>query len=339
MRNHATEGHVNAPGDNTKSRIKQRVFRSRAADTLPLTIHHERVYILPSTRGIAFIGVLAIMLMASINYSLNLGYALCFILIGLFCSCLLSTYRNLVQVKFVHAAANDTFEDTPLVYKIILSDERKRARCSIRICCEQSDDTFDIKANGTAEANLLIKEPKRGIHSLGRLTISSDFPLGLWRAWGYVHTPVTAHVYPKPEHPTVALNNQTSESGGKSKPRVGEQEYQGLKTYENTDSPAHVAWKQAASGRGMYSKKFEAETEQQQVSIRWQDTPSNLAIEQRLSRMASWVNKAISENSIYTFELPGGDFSNSQKSRSGAAYGKSCLRALAAFTSPKPAAE
>jgi len=66
------------------TRVKQRLFRTKPHDSLPLTLQHERIYILPSARGMAFIGVIAIMLLASINYGLNLGYALCFILIGLF---------------------------------------------------------------------------------------------------------------------------------------------------------------------------------------------------------------------------------------------------------------
>ncbi len=345
---------ANRTTESAKKRIKQRVFRSSAKDTLPLTLRHERIYILPTTRGLAFICVIAIMLMASINYGLNLGYALCFILIGLFCSCLLSTYRNLVQVKLVHATAQDSFEGTPLIYTVTLADECRRSRCSINVSCDQANDMFDLQSNSKTDATLLIKQTRRGIHSLGRLTLSSDFPLGLWKAWGYVHTPVQANVYPKPEHPMVELPSRNTESDGQAASRRGEQEYEGLKTYENTDSPSRVAWKQVASGRGWYSKQFEAESEQQEIAIRWEDTPTNLSCEQRLSRMCSWVVRAMEENSVYTFELPGNfpahngtdrktlpsrdsTTSNPLYRSSGPDYGKSCLRSLAAFKQIKPA--
>jgi len=101
-----------------KGPVTQRFFRSNAKDTLPMTICHERIFILPSRRGLAFICVIIIMLMASINYGLNLGYALCFILIGLFASCLLATYKNLVKVKFISINAENTFAGSDLHYKI-----------------------------------------------------------------------------------------------------------------------------------------------------------------------------------------------------------------------------
>ena len=182
-------------------RIAQRIFRSSAKDTLPLTFRHERIYILPSSRGMAFICVIAIMLMASINYSLNLGYALCFILIGLFASCLLATYKNLVKIKFVSVNSRDTFEGNDLTYKIRVSEEAKKHRSSISLTNNDSNTIFDVQSLGIAEAILTVTDTKRGIHALGRLTVSSDFPLGLWRGWGYLHTPVHAHIYPRPESP------------------------------------------------------------------------------------------------------------------------------------------
>jgi len=54
-------------------------------------------------------------------------------------------------------------------------------------------------------------------------------------------------------------------------------------------------------------------------------------IEQRLSRMCSWVNKAVDENSAFTFELPG---SQPSALASGREHGLTCLQALAAY-SPK----
>lgn len=309
-------------------RIAQRIFRSDAKDALPLTIHHERIYILPSSRGMAFICVIAIMLMASINYGLNLGYALCFILIGLFCSCLLATYKNLVQIKFLSIRSKDTFAGSDLVYQIRLTEAAKRHRSSIKLQTSDSINVTDISTSGLTQTELRIANPQRGIHSLGRVTLSSDFPLGLWRGWGYLHTPIHAYVYPQPEKPVVDFVGYNAISGGPLSKRSGEQEYTGLKTYENSDSPSRVAWKRVASGAGWYSKQFEAEAEQREVAIRWADTPSHLNTEQRLARMCSWVVRAKNENIAYSFELPG---TKPLALACGIEHFETCLRALAAF--------
>jgi len=312
----------------SKSRFAQRLFRAKAKDTLPVTIFHERIYILPSNRGLAFICVIAIMLMASINYGLNLGYALCFIFIGLFASCLLATYKNLVKIKFAAISTSNTFEGSVLSYKIRISEENKRPRSSVSINNVSATDTFDLKASDFVDAELQIKNAKRGIHKLGRLTLSSDFPLGLWRGWGYLHAPVEAFVYPKPENPVTDFTGFNASGNGSLGTRTGEQEFSDLKAYENTDSPSRVAWKRVARGGGWYSKQLEAESEQREVAIRWQDTPTHLSVEQRLSRMCAWVVRARDENIAYSFELPGLQpigLANSSE------HSEICLAALAAF--------
>ena len=315
-----------------KGPVTQRFFRSNAKDTLPMTICHERIFILPSRRGLAFICVIIIMLMASINYGLNLGYALCFILIGLFASCLLATYKNLVKVKFISINAENTFAGSDLHYKIRLSEEVKKYRSSISIKNKESITLFDVKPSEVVEATLSIINTKRGVHTLGRLTVSSNFPLGLWRGWGYLHTPVNAYVYPKPESPAVDFAGYSSSAGGTMAKGVEAQEFSGLKAFESSDSLARVAWKRVASGTGWYSKQFEPEVEQREVAIRWQDTPAHLDTEQRLSRLCSWVIRARDENIAYTFELPG---FKSLSLASGQEHYETCLRALAAYN-PDP---
>jgi len=243
-------------------------------------------------------------------------------------SCLLATYKNLVKIKFAAIATNNTFEGSVLSYTVRVSEENKRHRSSVSINNISTGDTFDLNANNFAEAELNIKDAKRGIHKLGRLTLSSDFPLGLWRGWGYLHVPVHAFVYPKPENPVAEFSGYNASSGGSLGTRTGEQEYSGLKTYENTDPPSRVAWKRVARGGGWYSKQLEAETEQREVAIRWQDTPSHFGVEQRLSRMCGWVIRARDEDVAYTFELPG---IKPLGLASGSEHSEACLRALAAF--------
>ena len=60
--NHSTDTFGRGKKNTGNGRFAQRIFRSKAKDTLPITIFHERIYILPSNRGLAFICVIAIML-------------------------------------------------------------------------------------------------------------------------------------------------------------------------------------------------------------------------------------------------------------------------------------
>src|SRR5205085_8640353 len=64
------------------ARWRQRLWRLEAADRGPMVLKHQRIYILPTRRGLALIATLAIMLLASMNYALSLGYALTFLVAG-----------------------------------------------------------------------------------------------------------------------------------------------------------------------------------------------------------------------------------------------------------------
>ena len=65
--------------------LRQRVqawFESRLARTDTWLLTQRNIYILPTRAGLAFAAVLMVMLLASINYQLSLGYVLTFLLAG-----------------------------------------------------------------------------------------------------------------------------------------------------------------------------------------------------------------------------------------------------------------
>ena len=110
-----------SPIKQAAGRLRQRIFRSRAEDTLPHVVTHQRVYIVPTKRGFAFLLALLLMLIASVNYALSLGYALCFILTGLFAASLLHTYRNLAGIKVKHIKSFDAFTGRDAFFSISLA--------------------------------------------------------------------------------------------------------------------------------------------------------------------------------------------------------------------------
>lgn len=314
-----------------RTRFRQRMFRVDAHDTLPITLRHERIYILPTQRGLSFICVVMVMLLASMNYGLNLGYALSFIMVGLFASCLLSTYLNLTQLRIQNIFTTDTFAKDPLEFAVTLAEDRNRSRHSIRVAAEGSSDQIDIRSNTSASATLRILDSRRGLFKLGRITISSDFPLGLWRGWGYVHVPVETYVYPAAESPTPELPIQNATAGDKKNIQQDEKEFSQLKPYQPTDTLTSVAWKQVARGSGWYSKEFEPSQTSSSTAIRWRDTSNQSGVEQRLSRMSAWVMTAQAQNAPYSMEMPG----TTTKMLSGAEHKQKCLRTLATFSLEK----
>ncbi|MEM7257470.1 MAG: DUF58 domain-containing protein [Pseudomonadota bacterium] len=313
----------------TGQRFRQRLLRVNANDALPLTLKHERIYILPTPRGLAFVAVSLVMILASMNYGLNLGYALSFIMVGLFASCLLSTFLNLSHLTIASITSHDTFAGSAVEYHIALAESRNKTRYSITLGGMQDNTIVDVKAGGSALLVLRHSDTRRGEHALGRMTISSDFPLGLWRGWGYIHAPTQSFIYPKPESPVAALPVTRDSQPGAKTQTPQEREFDQLKRYQDTDSPASVAWKTVASGRGWFSKEFTSAEASRELKFAWSDTSDLADTELRLSRLCAWILQADASVNPYQLILP----HHTTATALGPEHKRHCLRLLAGFRS------
>ena len=65
----------------------------------PITLPQRRVYVLPTSAGLGMLGTLLVMLIASINYNLALGYALSFLLASAGVAHVLHSWRALVGLS------------------------------------------------------------------------------------------------------------------------------------------------------------------------------------------------------------------------------------------------
>src|SRR5689334_10020600 len=187
--------------DHVMERLRQRAFRAAPADRSPVVLRHSRIYILPTRRGYAVIATLVMMLLTSLNYALSLGLAVTFLLGGLVAAALLHTFRNLAGIEVKPLAASDGFAGSDILFSLAVSAGAIDRR-SITIAGNNATTTADVEAGSTQTVTLAAPALKRGRIPLGRVTLSSHHPMGLWRGWAYVHFPLAGIAYPAPEpHP------------------------------------------------------------------------------------------------------------------------------------------
>jgi len=282
--------------------LTQRLIRSRPEDVLPLDIEHQRVYILPTKRGFGFLFSLLIMLITSINYALSLGYALCFLLTGLFAASLLHTYRNVAGITCEKISSESAFAGERVQFAIAIKNKTKLHRHGVTLKCPGASAVINIKSGDISQALLSKITTTRGILKLGRITITSSYPLGLWRTWCYLHTDEHSIIYPCPEKSAPPLPSTTTDSQGETAQRAIQGDVSGLREYNPGDSISSIAWKAAARGQGLFVKTFDDENT-------GGETHFNLAItglhdtEQQLSRLCAWVLAAELTQTDYSLEL------------------------------------
>jgi len=304
--------------------FEQRFFRTRAEDTLPLTIQHQRIYILPTRRGLAFLLSLLLMLIASVNYALSLGYALCFLLTGLFAASLLHTYKNVAGITIKKVASQHAFVNEMISYSVIISNQTELDRVGIAIKSTTAEDTVDVSANEQSIANLACNTSARGMHSLGRLTVTSTFPIGLWRTWCYVHCDASTIIYPKPEVAAPPVPMQSLNESGENSERANHGDIDGLRDYVAGDALSSIAWKAAARGQGLYVKTFEQNSAGGKTTLSL-ETTGLVDVEQQLSRLCAWVLAAEQNQTHYAMNLPAAKLTPAN----GEAHRESALTALA----------
>src|SRR5512146_758111 len=74
-----------------------------------VTLNQRRIFILPTRQGLAFGGVLLLMLLGDINYNLSLGYVLTFLLATAAAMSMLYAFRNMAQLEIRAGRAEPVF--------------------------------------------------------------------------------------------------------------------------------------------------------------------------------------------------------------------------------------
>ncbi|MEM7377936.1 MAG: DUF58 domain-containing protein [Pseudomonadota bacterium] len=286
-------------------RVEQRLFRTRPEDALPHTATHHRVYIVPSRRGVAFLFALLLMLIASVNYALSLGYALSFLLTGLFAASLLHTYKNLAGLE-VHAIdVENGFCGDAVTFRFALHNSASDTRHGICVRTPHGTTPMTaIAAGDTATATLSVPARSRGRVRLGRMTLQSNWPVGLWTCWSYLHVPAEALVYPQPEANPPPLPSQQTEESGDTRVASLDGEIAGVRDYRPGDPLSAIAWKSAAKGAGLHVRTFESSQSPATVELSLTAT-GQAHLEDQLSRLTAWVERAHTSHTEFSLELPG----------------------------------
>jgi uncharacterized protein (DUF58 family) len=294
----------------------------------PVVLVHRRVYILPARMGWLFAVALIILLVGSINYQLGLGFALTFLLAGLGLVGTVHTARNLARIAVSVGRAEPVFAGEPAQFRLHLDGRAAFDRPAIlaRHLGSGSQLVVDIPALGIAEVVLEARAERRGWLPIGRLMLETRYPLGLFRAWSYVEPDARCLVYPKPERAPLPLAAALSASGGQRSPAAGNEDFSGLRTYQMSDSPRHVAWKAVARSDDMLTKQFAGEAAAE-LCLDWALLPPGLGTEQRLSRLTGWVLAAERGGMRYGMRIPGTQIAPGR----GDSHAAACLQALALY--------
>lgn len=308
--------------------------RQAPADTHQTT--QRNVYIVPTLAGLAFCGTLGVLLLASINEQLSLGYALTFALTGAGLASMHTTHANLRGLQMDLRAPEGVHAGDEYTLELRLHNPG-RARFGIAVSAQleagASEPAWvDVPALGHATVRLRLPATARGLRELPRLVVTTRFPLGFFRAWSYWRPASRVWTYPRPEEVTAPFPAQAEAGAGEAastRQSVSGTDFSGVRSYRRGDSMKQILWRKSAlaldQGLPLWVRETEAPLARD-LWLDWRDTAGR-DVEARLSRLTAWVLAAERLGQAYGLRLAGRELAPSL----GAAHRQACLELLAGF--------
>jgi uncharacterized protein (DUF58 family) len=310
--------------------------RRQRSDHGTITLTQRSIYIIPTRQGFTLCFVLLLMLLGDINYNLSLGYVLTFLLTMMAVMSMLHAFRNLAHLEIRAGRAAPVFSGETARFIFYFNNRSSLPRYQLGLV--QTGESFwknpntplqfDAPAGQDTEISLSLRATQRGWLQTGRLTLFTEFPLGLFYCWSYLNFDTRCLVYPKPL-PDAPLPHGNSPDGTGKRSVAGDEDFSGLRKYTAGDALPRIAWKAYARERGLQVKQFSTPLGEE-LLLDFIDTPDRNQ-EEKLARMTCWVLDAEAQGLRYGLRMPDGEL----PSGNGIAHQDECLRRIALFNLPK----
>ncbi|QYJ80362.1 DUF58 domain-containing protein [Shewanella acanthi] len=282
------------------SPLWQKWLARRLPPSTDITLSHRSIFIFPSGFGIVWLALVLLLYLFGTNYQNNLVIGLSILLLSLFNTCILYSYKNLAGLRLRAVTPPEVYAGETITFPVDLSSTHKSHNVQLKY---PKNTAYLINRVGADEIQALVPfvQHKRGWVRPSRLTIESLYPLGLCRAWSNVDLATEHLAFARPIESPLQL--QSAEEPGDEEPPLwagkyvaGIDEFKGLKPHVLGESLKQVAWKQWAQGRGMLTKEFE-QPQGEPIWLRLIPDPKQLELQ--LSHLSWQVDKLSQQDQIY----------------------------------------
>jgi uncharacterized protein (DUF58 family) len=326
-------------------RLANWIGRRHGIEAGDVSLDHHRVFILPTRTGLVFWLIIAVLLVGSINFNLQLGYLLTFTIVGMALVSLYGTHRNISGLILRGQTAEPVHAGDVAAFELTVSNPFPNDRFALnfsfllparrwRVPDKHHEDPLpgtwiDVPGGSVCRVRVALPTRRRGRRDCPRIRLSTRFPFGLWEAWSYLQPALSTVVYPAPEIDAPPLPPLQRDHGEATGTVAGGDEFSGVRPYRAGDPRRMIAWRLAARSDDLSVKFFES-SGGGEVVLDLEATPARMNIEQRIERLARWVLVAEAGGIAYSLRLPGTQVPQGR----GPDHVTRCLEALALFDAP-----
>jgi uncharacterized protein (DUF58 family) len=219
----------------------------------------KNTFILPTRFGWAMVGLICCLFVLGTNYQNNVILMFCYFVFAIQLLSMFHSYNSFVQYHLQFRPFEPHFANDNVSFRVKLSADPNRSglHASSNIAVYNQDHSIYHYLN-EGENVVDLGLYKRGTHHVGRVSVESIFPFGLFKCWTHLSVPYSLLVYPRPISGPQKIRElaQKGDTGAKTGANVTTEDLQGLREYRDTDPIHHVSWKHYAKGQGLLTRDF-----------------------------------------------------------------------------------
>jgi uncharacterized protein (DUF58 family) len=315
-----------SPVRDIPARLGNWLFQGDRPAVERFVLGQRQIFILPSRNGLLYGLVLTVMYIGAVNYSLGLGHALVFLLAALGLTGMVHSFRNLAGLRLEAVRGDPVHVGETARFRVKIENDRAESRPALNFVFRGEDPVrIDVEAGGAQVAAIPCRASRRGWLVPPRLTLFTQFPLGLFHAWSYPRLSFRLLVYPQAidrPFPDLHPGDRPGTHGNDN----GDDDFAGFRTRQPGDPLHHVAWKNYARDpldRPLQIKCFSGASTPDRV-FDWVEL-GVMGAETRISILTGWVLRAAAADLGFTLRLPDRQIGPG----SDPAHLHQCLKALA----------
>lgn len=290
-------------------------------------IGRRQLYILPTRVGWYFSFILLALFAIAVKYDNQAAFMMLFVLVAIGVIGMHHTHNNVIGLEFFSAPAKPIFLGETARFPVQIKNHSNKARQAIWLICAGYHRVFDLDINGKQKLMLELPTVKRGYLSCPQITLSSQFPLGIFFCWSKRHeSKQRCIVYPQPLN-LIAFpdsDDNSTQTQSNASMNANAEDYSGMKAYQEGDRPRDIHWPSLAKTHKLVTIQHEDKSSRS-VNLSWFSLPAHLSLEDRLSQLCFWVIDAEQAGSRYQLEMP----NHTIQFGNGSSHFNECLSVLA----------
>ena len=309
----------------------EKIIKHRAEYSQHVTLTHRKIYIIPSKLSLMLLLVIALIVLAGINYQNNVFYILAFWLLSLFIWNFILTFLNLAKLEIKAKKATNVFlgESAQFEFELLRSNKSVHG---LRIKTNEAYlESIYVDKHKPKAVFISQKTQQRGKMELEKMIFSTVFPFGFSYGFSYVYLDLPVWVYPKAIDANVQGVNHTSgdQQTLEDLLSIGSEDFHQLKQYQPGERLGHIHWANYAKTGELKVKEF-VDVNSSSVWIDWADFPM-LEKESRLSHLCYLITTAHKNNINFGLRLPNNEIKPVFQNELKQSHLKDCLLQLAKF--------